>query len=308
MALHGRLRNGVLLTLLLLLATPSFAAPATTRGAGLAAGELRVMSFNIRNSFSQDGEDAWPLRREMVLATIQAFEPDILGLQETQPDQRDFLQERMNKTHEFIGVGRDDGKNKGEIASVIFRRQRFEKLREGHFWLSQTPDVIGSKGWDAAVVRICTWVELKDRAAGGRSLFVFNTHFDHKGVQAREQSARLLRRQVEQIAAGAPAIVMGDFNARENSPVQKTLLEGDLLSDTFVDTHPGGQTEQDYTFHGFTGKLRGAAAHRIDWILRSDHFATRQAAIDKTRGENGRYPSDHFPVTAVLRWREAVNR
>ena len=265
-------------------------------------GELRVMSFNVRTSTAKDGPNAWPLRREMMVRTIEAFDPDLLGVQECQPDQRDALREALGAKYDWVGIPRDDGKTRGEIAAVVFRRERFEKLREGHFWLSETPEVVGSKGWDAAITRTVSWVELKDRRRDGDGrLFVFNTHFDHKGPQARLESAKLLRKRIEQITREAPVIVTGDFNARETSEPYRALLAGEMLYDTFPDVHKT-PTTQDFTFHGFTGKNEGG--RRIDWVLRSRHFETISAGIDKTN-EQGRYPSDHFPVTATLRWRSS---
>ena len=273
--------------------------PAELRGA---AADLRVMSFNIRNSVAQDGENAWPLRREMLVRTIEGFGPDLLGLQECQPDQRDFLRDALGERYDLVGIPRDDGKTRGEICAVLFSRDRFIKVREGHFWLSETPEVPGSRSWDAAITRIVTWVELKDRRAPGEaSVVVFNTHFDHKGPQSRRESARLLRQRIIDVSGEGPVIVLGDFNAAQASAPHRTLLEGGRLADTFEDVHKTPATTQAFTFHGFTG--RNERSNRIDWVLRSPHFETREAAIDRFN-ERGRYPSDHFPVTAVLRWKQ----
>src|SRR5690349_20912672 len=119
------------------------------------AQDIKVMSFNIRYGSAPDGLNAWPFRRELLFKTIENFDPDLLGLQEVLPFQRDQLIERL-KSDDFVGVPRGDGKTTGEIAGIMFRRERFEKLRAGHFWLSPTPDVAGSKGWDAALPRIVT--------------------------------------------------------------------------------------------------------------------------------------------------------
>jgi endonuclease/exonuclease/phosphatase family metal-dependent hydrolase len=295
---------------LLLPALPALAASATTRPA-----ELRVMSFNIRYATPRDipAGNAWPLRKELVFKTIAAFDPDIMGLQEVLPTQGEELKARFAATHDFIGVPRNDGKTAGEMVPVLFRRQRFEKVRDGTFWLSETPDAVGSKGWDADLPRIVTWVELRDRRHDNRPVLFLNTHFDHLGKQARVESAKLMRRRMIELAGdvGDKAIIVtGDFNVPQYSPPYKELL-GDAdatlrLVETFKEANPK-PTTRDYTFHGFFGT--NTRADRIDWMLRSDHFKTTKAAIDRTNDE-GRYPSDHYPVTAVLDWRsgEAVKR
>lgn len=278
-----------------------------TPGVGAAA-EVRVMSFNIRYATPSDipAGNAWPLRKELVFKTIEAFDPDLMGLQEVLPTQGEELKARFAATHEFLGVPRDDGKSSGEMVPVLFRRDRFEKVRHGTFWLSETPDTPGSKGWDANLPRIVTWVELRDRKHDGRPLLFLNTHFDHIGKQARLESAKLMRKRMLQLAgAGGEmgVIITGDFNTPQDSPPYNELLgEGDgalRLVETFKEANPR-PTTQDYTFHGFTGQ--NSRADRIDWVLRSRHFKTMKATIDRTN-DNGRYPSDHYPVTAVLQWK-----
>jgi endonuclease/exonuclease/phosphatase family metal-dependent hydrolase len=273
--------------------------------------DLRVMSFNIRYATPRDipTGNAWPQRKELVFKTIETFDADVMGLQEVLPTQGAELKARFAATHDFIGVPRNDGKTAGEMVPVLFRRDRFEKVRDGTFWLSETPDAVGSKGWDADLPRIVTWVELRDRKYDNRPLLLLNTHFDHLGKQARIESAKLMRKRVTELAAGRDVgvVVTGDFNVPQYSPPYKELL-GDgagadakpRLVETFKEANPK-PTTQDYTFHGFVGQ--NTRADRIDWVLRSDHFTTLDASIDRTN-DNGRYPSDHYPVTAVLRWAE----
>jgi endonuclease/exonuclease/phosphatase family metal-dependent hydrolase len=295
-------RRAALLSTLLLLLAPAIAP---------AAKPLRVMSFNIRLATPKDipSGNAWPTRRELLFKTIEAYDPDLLGTQEVLPVQGAELKERL-KGYTFVGVPRNDGKTSGEMAAVFFRTERFEKVRDGTFWLSPTPDVVGSKGWDADLPRVVTWVELRDKlaggggdGAGGKRLFFFNTHFDHLGRQARLESATLLRKKILEIAGpDAPVIVTGDFNAPENSEPYKRLLgqpaDPQLLTDTRSATHATSKpTTREYTFHGFTG--RNDKPSRIDWILCSDHFRVSATTIDATN-DNGRYPSDHFPITATL--------
>jgi endonuclease/exonuclease/phosphatase family metal-dependent hydrolase len=142
---------------------------------------VRVMSFNVRYGTARDGDNHWDKRKDFLAGRVTAFDPDLLGTQETLAFQRDFLAARL-KGHTSYGVGRDDGKEDGEQAALFYRTARFEKVGGGHFWLSETPNKVGSKGWDAALPRLATWVKLKDRTAADAPPVLFlNTHFDHKG-------------------------------------------------------------------------------------------------------------------------------
>ncbi len=266
---------------------------------GVRADDLRVMSFNIRFGTANDGKNHWDNRKDFLVDTVRAFNPDLLGTQETLGFQRDYLAEKLDG-YEAIGVGRDYGDERGEMTAVLFRKQRFEKLSAGHFWLSETPDVPGSKSWDTSLTRMVTWVKLKDRAATPPTeLFFFNTHFDHRGEVARHESARLIRKQIASLAGAIPTVVTGDFNAGEDSPPYKALFdeEGPVkLFDTFRLKHPQRGSEEG-TFSSFVATEVGGA--RIDWIGCTSQWTVKEAAIDRT-SRDGRTPSDHFPVTAVL--------
>ena len=276
--------------------------PATTRPS-----DLRVMSFNIRLATPKDLSNAWPMRKDLVFRTIEAFDPDLLGTQEVLPVQATDLKARLETKYEVIAVPRDDGKIRGESAAVLFRRERFDKVRGGTFWLSETPDVAGSKGWDAQLPRVVTWVELKDKLHDNTPVYFFNTHFDHIGKTARLESAKLMRTKMLELAGDQAdrlaVVVTGDFNAPQYTEPYKALLGergGPLpLVETFKEAHPK-PTSQDFTFHGWNDENK--TPHRIDWILRSAAFETLQADIDRTK-EDGRYPSDHYPITAVLQYR-----
>ncbi|HYE20473.1 MAG TPA: endonuclease/exonuclease/phosphatase family protein [Tepidisphaeraceae bacterium] len=269
-------------------------------------GDLKVLSFNIRFGTAKDGADHWDKRKDFLLETIKKHDPDLLGTQETLPFQADFLKEKL-PGYTFVGAGRDDGKAKGEMAALFFRTERFEKVEEGHYWMSPTPDVPGSKGWDAALPRVTTWVKLKEKAGpkSGRVFTFFNTHFDHMGKQARTESAKMLRQRIEALGDGALAVVTGDFNAGEASEPYKAVVtdsktpapgEKVKITDTFRAAHPDrGPIEG--TFNGFKGTKDGA---RIDWILHTPGLTTVGAGIDRVERE-GRTPSDHFPVWALLR-------
>ena len=263
---------------------------------------VRVMSYNIRNAAAPDGKNAWPLRKDFLVETITSFDPDLLGTQETLAVQRDDLA-RALKGYEVFAVGRDDGREAGEMAALFFRSDRFERLSGGHFWLSETPDRPGSRGWDAALPRIASWVKLKDRAApDGPPLLFLNTHFDHVGTKARIESARLIGRKFRELGEGCRIIITGDFNSPEASgPYSALFGKGDRGPSPVVDTFRAARPsrgDDEGTFTGF--RARRARGGRIDWIACSRDWEVRQAGIDRT-ARDGRTPSDHYPVTAVLR-------
>ncbi len=263
---------------------------------------LRVMSFNIRFGTAKDGENSWTKRRDFLVDTIRKFDPDLLGTQETLADQKDFLADKL-QGFEAHGVGRDDGNLKGEMAALFFRRDRFEKIAGGHFWLSESPDTVGKKGWDAALPRLVSWVKLKEtKVPDALPLLFLNTHFDHMGVQAREESARLIRSKITELGQGCRVVLTGDFNAGEGNKPYQALFgsEGKAASpveDTLRVYRPIRGKEEG-TFTAF--KASNSTGDRIDWIGASRHFEVRTAGIDRTQ-KNGATPSDHFPVTAVLR-------
>jgi endonuclease/exonuclease/phosphatase family metal-dependent hydrolase len=270
---------------------------------------VRVMSFNIRYGTAQDGDNHWDKRKEFLADTLDSFEPDLLGTQETLAFQRDFISQKM-QGFEAFSAGRDDGKEAGEMAALFYRKDRFEKLSGGHFWLSETPDIIGSKGWDAALPRIATWVKLRDRQSTLTSEILFlNTHFDHRGVQARENSARLIRDKIGEVGSGCRIVITGDFNAGVGSdPYLQLFGESgstpSVVVDTFLfGTSAGGNASG--TFSGF--RADNVKGPRIDWIACSRDWEVRLAGIDRT-ARDGRTPSDHFPVTAVLRARLQPDR
>lgn len=263
---------------------------------------IRVMSFNIRYGTANDGDNHWNKRKDFLMDTIHAFGPDLLGTQETLRDQRDFILSKL-AGYESFGVGRDDGKDGGEMAALFYRTSRFEKLAGGHFWLSETPDKVGSKGWDAALPRIATWVKLRDRQnENGKPIFFLNTHFDHQGRQARREAAILIRKKVLELGADCDSIVTGDFNAGADSDVFSALFADHAQQESpLVDTF--SQAQQKYeegqgTFSGF--QSTATTGPRIDWVGCSRSFQVLAAAIDRTQ-RDGRTPSDHFPVTAILK-------
>jgi endonuclease/exonuclease/phosphatase family metal-dependent hydrolase len=266
-----------------------------------AMAEIRVMSFNIRLGTAADGPNHWDLRKERVVETIMKFQPDLLGAQEVVNFQRDYLVGKLSDYDSF-GAGREDGKEKGEMMTIFFRRDRFEKIDGGHFWLSDQPDTVGSKGWDAALPRLVSWVKLRDQTSpDGLPLLFANTHFDHMGEIARQESAILVRERIAAIGKGCHVVLAGDFNAAEGSVPYRNLFSakpGDpLLHDTyrvaFTEKGPDEGTATNFVATNISGP-------RIDWIAVGETIKVASAAIDRTAHE-GRTPSDHFPVTAVLK-------
>jgi endonuclease/exonuclease/phosphatase family metal-dependent hydrolase len=266
-----------------------------------AAEPLRVMSFNVRYAAAPDGENAWPKRTELFFDTIAAFAPDLIGFQEVLAVQHDALTARMPE-YGFTGVARIDGQRQGEWACLAYRKARFTAVDSGNFWLSATPEVAGSKSWDAGQTRICSWVRLRETATG-KEFFFANTHLDDKGNVSRQEASRLLASRLPQLAASLPALLTGDFNLTEDNPayailVQPTTPGAIRWIDSFREVNPQRGPEEASS-HSFKGRTKGS---RIDFIFHTDHFLATESAIDRTTRE-GRYPSDHYPVTAVLQWK-----
>ena len=261
-------------------------------------GRLSAMTFNIRFDNPDDGTDAWPHRRARVAGTIAAQAPDVLGLQEALLHQAEFLAGAL-PDYDWYGVGRDDGKLEGEFDPVFFRKDRFERLDAGTFWLSETPDTAGSVGWDAALTRACSWVSLRD-LDNGTQLYVFNTHFDHMGERARIESAALIRHKIAAIAGGRHWVLLGDFNSAPGSAPYRGLTEpfDDMV--TMIDTYAAATTTTgpDSTWNGFSAIEPG---RRIDYVFADQRM--QALALDILVDErDGRFSSDHQPVIATLGW------
>jgi endonuclease/exonuclease/phosphatase family metal-dependent hydrolase len=264
-----------------------------------AAGVLKVMSFNVRTAQAQDGDNAWDRRTGIFFSTIREFFPDLIGFQEVFLNQYDDIVAQL-PGYAFSGSARDDGKRKGEWALIGYRADRFVATGQGDFWLSEQPAVPGSKSWDAALPRICSWVRLRETGTGREFLFA-NTHFDHIGVVARHEAAKLLTRELTRLAAGAPVVLTGDLNTTEDDPPYAVLAgpgAPDLVkwTDSYREVHPVRKSEER-SFHAFEG---GTAGSRIDFIFHSPQFKAVEATIDRSHTADGHFPSDHYAVTAVL--------
>lgn len=256
----------------------------------LHAQSLKVMTYNIRYDTPADSVNQWGKRTPKVYELVRKYDPDILGIQEALHNQVTDLVGNLEE-YAYIGVGRDDGKTSGEYSAILYRKNRFTITKEGTFWLSPTPTVAGSKGWDAAITRVATWAIMKENKTG-KTFFMLNTHFDHIGKEARRQSALIIKKHGAELAGGLPAIVTGDLNCtREEPPYQAiTGSEGLSLSDPAPSPAPG-------TFCSF--KVNSITCRPIDYVL---HTAQWNASGYQVITDNdGRYyPSDHLPVMVHL--------
>jgi len=253
---------------------------------------LRVATFNLRNSFAADGPNAWDRRRGQVLDLLRYYEWDAVGFQEMTGEQKEAAASALPEyAHE--GISRDND-GAGEHCCVFYRKDRFERLDGGTFWLSPTPGV-PSKAWDSACIRICTWVLLRERS-GGRRLGFVNTHLDHVSEEARAEGAKIIADFVEKRFPGIPAVLTGDFNAAPGERCYGTIAAA--MTDTrraagSFHVGPSG------TFHAFRPEEAWGRLPEIDYI-----FVSRDVRVLKTRtiadrGDGG-YPSDHFPVEAHI--------
>jgi endonuclease/exonuclease/phosphatase family metal-dependent hydrolase len=255
------------------------------------------MTFNIRYDGPRDELNPWRIRRDPVARTIAFFKTDIAGLQETLVSQIEDLEQRL-PGYSWTGVGRDDGKDEGEFCPLFYLNDRFRLLDHSTFWLSETPETPGIRGWDAACARIVTWAHFED-GWSGTDFFVFNTHFDHLGRKARAASAVLLLARIEEIAGSSQVIVTGDFNCTEEDPPYRTLTgehETSALSDTrdLSQLPPYGSS---FSFNGFSSEIR--SPYPIDHIfLRFDTQVIRWGILSSIW--DGRFVSDHFPVLAEI--------
>jgi endonuclease/exonuclease/phosphatase family metal-dependent hydrolase len=266
---------------------------------GNSSGELPVkaMSFNIRYGTASDGPNRWPQRRELVGDVIRAADADFVGLQEALRFQIDAVREALPQ-YSAHGVGRDDGRAAGEYSAILYRSSRWQLERGETLWLSDRPHDPGSTSWGNTIPRIVTWGRFVEKKTG-RTVVVFNTHFDHRSQISREKSADFIRRLIEQQPAGEPLIVMGDFNAGERNAAIERLKQpraarSPRLVDTFRVAHPDAKLAG--TFNGFQGLTGG---EKIDYVFTVPSAKVRAARIIRTQ-RGGQYPSDHFPVEAEI--------
>jgi endonuclease/exonuclease/phosphatase family metal-dependent hydrolase len=266
---------------MILLALPSF------------GGEtLRVMSFNVRLPAKSDGPNHWEHRKDLLVETIREKAPDLFGTQELFYEQGLYIAEKM-PDYAWFGISRR-GNREDEHMGVFYRKDRLKLIESGDFWLSETPETPGSMSWNVTLPRIVTWGLFE--TSGGRRFYFYNTHFAHRreDEEARLNSARLIARRIAKLPANVPFVMTGDFNAPAGGTVYK-VFEG--LTDTW--TAAPKRTGPEGTFNAFKGVSDGP---RIDWIMYRGAVRAVEAET-VTKNDNGRYPSDHYPVFAVLEFR-----
>lgn len=275
-----------------LLSVPAFAQSDTMPSS------ITTLSFNIRYNNPNDGENAWPHRAERVASVIRFYQADVAGLQEALRSQIDDLAAQL-PDYAWLGIGRNDGQDAGEFSPIFYRKDRFRVNDSGTFWLSTTPNVVASKDWDAAITRIVTWANFTDLTTG-TTFYHFNTHFDHRGEQARLESAKLIRAQIAERAGTTPVVLTGDFNIVETAPPYAALVADVPDHPRLYDTYYTAQTPRhgpEGTFLSFT--VNSIEGRRIDYIFVTEGITVLRYGV-LSDSEEGRYPSDHLPVLAEV--------
>lgn len=258
--------------------------------------KLRWCTFNIR--LKNSGDDAagwgWDVRRDRVVTYIKEKQLDVVGMQEVLHPQLQDLLERLPE-YDYVGVGRADGKTKGEYSPIFFLKEKYEVLEKGNFWLSETPDVPGSKGWDAAIERIASYAKLKDKATG-KIFMAVNTHFDHVGVVARSESAKLIMKKIQEIVGNRPAVVTGDFNVTEENDAYVTMTSSAFrMNDVYHMT--ANHTGTVYTFNNFC-RSSPLECDKIDFVFVTPSVKVKRSHIEEPNA--AAILSDHNPHWADL--------
>lgn len=254
------------------------------------AQSIKVMTYNIRLDTPVDSVNQWPKRTQKVFQLIRKYDPDILGVQEAIHHQLLDLLKNLPQ-YDYVGVGRDDGKTKGEFSAILYKKERFKVSKEGTFWLSETPNVPGSKSWDAAITRVASWATLKDKRTD-KEFLAINTHFDHMGKESRRHSASLLKQKANELGKDLPVIITGDFNCTRSDAPYSTIM--DPAGIKLIDPLPG---EPIGTFCGF--KVGGFKCNAIDYIFHTTHWTASDYKVI-TDNDGTYYPSDHLPVMTTF--------
>ena len=282
------------------------------------AQRLNVASYNIRNDHRGDSikRNGWAQRMPVICQLVTFNDFDVIGMQEVLHSQLTGMLSLMPQ-YDYVGVGRDDGDTKGEYSPIFYKKDRFKVIRSGNFWLSENTDY-PNKGWDAALPRICSWVELKDKDSKMKFWF-FNLHLDHVGVKAREERAKLVVRKIEEMCGNDPVILTGDFNVDQHSRNYQVIVDSHVLSDSYEVAKV--RYALNGTFNNFNPNLKTDS--RIDHIFVTPSFTVEKYGVltdtyrsaeskgDKFKSGNfpkevslqeftARVPSDHFPIKAEL--------
>ena len=252
-----------------------------------------IVTYNIKYDDKSNGQNSWMMRKEGMIDLINFISPDILGIQEGLLNQVDYLNTHLGN-FTYVGVGRDDGNKNGEFCAIYFNKNKYRLIKSSTFWLSENPSEV-SIGWDAALERICTYAQF-ETLNGKDKIWIFNTHFDHFGKTAREQSAKLLIKKIKNINTyREPTVVMGDFNALANS---KAI---EILKREFKDSmeiSEKGHNGPIGTFNNFLPKQE--ITKRIDYIFIYGMKIVSHEHVNK-KLENGNHISDHLPVVTKMK-------
>ena len=255
---------------------------------------IDIISYNIRYDNPGDAPNNWDNRKDFLISQLNFYNPDVFGIQEGLIHQVKEIDEGL-QDYAYFGVGRDHGDERGEHTAVFYNTKRVRLLEQSTFWLSLTPEK-PSKGWDAALPRTCTYGIFQNKSDGSKFM-VFNTHFDHVGVKAREESSKLILEKIKELnTEDYPVVVTGDFNLESDSPGVQVILK------EMADTHIAAGANAfgpEGTFNGF--EFNKPVERRIDYIFVSDDFEVLKSAI-LSDSEDTRYPSDHLPVFARLKY------
>jgi len=259
---------------------------------GIKAQSLTIATFNIRYANQSDTGNLWVDRAPVVANLIRFHDFDVFGVQEGLKHQLDDISTALPEYARY-GVGRDDGKEGGEHSAIYYLKDKYALVDKGDFWLSETPDKPG-KGWDATCCnRICSWVYLKDLKTK-KMFYAFNVHFDHQGKIARIESGKLMVQKIKEIAGNKPVVLTGDFNGDRNTEWYKTIANSEILQDVH------SKVKYPYQNNSSSNGFRTPRGMRvIDHIFLSKQFTAKKWGI-LTDTYFGKYPSDHFPVVAVL--------
>lgn len=259
--------------------------------------ELKVISFNIRFDNPGDAPNNWPNRVPLVESYLKSEMPDVIGVQEALYHQNEEILNLM-PGYAYIGTGRDDGMQSGEFSSVFYNTKSLEILEDSQFWLSETPDIPGSIGWEAVLPRVVCWAHFK-HIESGFTFYFFNTHYSHVSDLARQKSMEFMSEKIKEIAGDQPVVVTGDFNITKGSDLynhmeshlkeQNGLHNAELIAHEVVPPF-------DNTFNGFRDEINPRV---IDYIFVNDHFGVKNYAVDQYK-QDSLFVSDHWPVKAQL--------
>lgn len=256
--------------------------------------DLKVMTYNLRYLNTNDpSPHTWAERVPAIKKLIRKEQPDIFGTQEVLYQQLKDLETNL-KNYNWVGLGREGG-SKGEYSAIFYNEKQFSPIEYDHFWLSDTPDVIGSKSWGNNIPRMVTWAKFLDKKSK-QSFYVVNTHFDHQSATAREKSAELIIEKIKEFDAELPIVLTGDFNTSPDSVPHQTLTSEEAFVDLF-NTAEVRINENLGTFNGFNDVTGGGPDRRIDWVLAKGNVFTHKIEILNDY-KNGQFPSDHYPVMA----------